>query len=408
MGIEQAGFQHELVVDWDRHACDTIRENQAGSHPAVAGWPLRQCDVRDLNFLSIGAGVDLISGGPPCQPFSLGGKHHGPLDKRDMFPEAIRAVREIAPKAFIFENVRGLWRPAFSRYLEYIRDRLTFPELTMRADESWLDHASRLRQHCSRASASRYENLEYRTSLCIVNAADFGVPQKRERMIIVGFRADLNIDWSYPKPTHSPEALLWDKWISGVYWDRHRIAKNDRPTIPNNLRRRVERLRGFDFPPPLEPWRTVRDAIAELPDPEFDPTASQCVLNHQFNPGARAYPGHTGSTYDEPAKVLKSGDHGVPGGENMLARGDGTCRYFSVREAARLQTFPDSYRFPGSWTETMRQIGNAVPVVLGHALADSVGQCLRIAASGQAEGTDVSGSSTQSTGSVIAIPQGAT
>ena len=376
MGIEQAGFEHELVVDWDRHACDTIRDNQAASHPAVAGWPLRQCDVRELDFRSLGPGVDLVSGGPPCQPFSLGGKHHGPLDKRDMFPEAIRAVRELSPKAFIFENVRGLWRPAFSRYLEYIRDHLTFPELTTRADESWLDHASRLRQHCNVGSASRYKDLEYRTSLGILNAADFGVPQKRERMIMVGIRADLNINWSFPKPTHSPDALLWDKWISGAYWDRHRIAKKDHPAMPDNVCRRVERLRGFNFPPPLEPWRTVRDAIAELPDPEFDPIASQSVLNHQFNPGARAYPGHTGSTYDEPAKVLKAGDHGVPGGENMLARGDGTCRYFSVREAARLQTFSDSYRFPGSWTETMRQIGNAVPVVLGRVLADSVRECL--------------------------------
>ena len=381
MGADRAGFQHELVVDSDRHACETIRENQAARHPAVAGWPLCQCDVRDLDFRSLGPGVDLVSGGPPCQPFSLGGKHHGPLDQRDMFPEAIRAVRELSPKAFIFENVRGLWRPAFSRYLEYIRDHLTFPELTTRADESWLDHASRLRQHCNTARANQYEGLAYRTSLCIVNAADFGVPQRRERTIIVGFRADVNIDWSFPKPTHSPDALLWDKWISGAYWDRHRIAKKDRRPMPDKARRHVERLRGFDFPPPLKPWRTVRDAIADLPDPERDPIASQHVLNHQFNPGARAYPGHTGSTYDEPAKVLKAGDHGVPGGENMLARGDGTYRYFSVREAARLQTFPDGYRFPGSWTETMRQIGNAVPVEFGHALADSVRQCLAVAAS---------------------------
>ena len=268
MGVDHAGFQHELVVDVDRHACETIRENQAARHPVVAGWPLCQCDVRDLDFRSFGPGVDLVSGGPPCQPFSLGGKHHGPLDQRDMFPEAIRAVRELSPMAFIFENVRGLWRPAFSRYLQHIRDHLTFPQLTTRADESWLDHASRLRHHCDTARANQYEGLAYRTSLCILNAANFGVPQKRERMIMVGFRADLNIDWSFPKPTHSPDALLWDKWISGAYWDRHRIAKRDRPPMPDKVRRRVERLCGIDIPPPLKPWRTVRDAIAELPDPE--------------------------------------------------------------------------------------------------------------------------------------------
>ena len=103
--------------------------------------------MRSLSYDSLAIGIDLISGGPPCQPFSLGGKHHGPLDERDMFPEAIRAVRELAPRTFILENVRGLRRPAFARYLEYIRDHLTFPELITSQDEPWLDHADRLRRH---------------------------------------------------------------------------------------------------------------------------------------------------------------------------------------------------------------------------------------------------------------------
>ncbi len=75
---------------------------------------------------------------------------------------------------------------------------------------------------------------------------------------------------------------------------------------------------------------------------------------------------------DEPAKTLKAGDHGVPGGENMLVRDDSSLRYFSVRESARLQTFPDDFRFHGSWTEIMRQLGNAVPVTLGEVVARSV------------------------------------
>ena len=384
MGVHEAGFRHELVVDRDRHACDTIRTNQAASHPAVAGWPLEECDVRNLSYRSLKAGIDLVSGGPPCQPFSLGGKHHGPLDERDMFPEAIRAVRETTPRAFVIENVRGLRRPAFARYLEYVRDHLTFPELTTRQDEPWLDHANRLRRHRATSRSSR--GLEYRVATTVLNAADFGVPQKRERMIMVGFRSDVDIGWSFPKPTHSLDALLWDQWISGRYWSRHGIPPSHRPTLSDALSRRVDGLGGFDFPPPLEPWRTVRDAISDLPDPELQPAAARLVPDHRFNPGARPYPGHTGSRYDEPAKVLKAGDHGVPGGENMLAREDGTCRYFSVREAARLQTFPDSYRFPGSWTETMRQIGNAVPVSLGYVLARNIRQCLE--ASGPAGGTD--------------------
>ena len=164
---------------------------------------------------------------------------------------------------------------------------------------------------------------------------------------MVGFRADLNIDWSFPKPTHSPDAQLWDKWISGAYWDRHRIAKRDRPPMPDKVRRRVERLRGFDFPPPLKPWRIVRDAIAELPYPERDPIASQRVLNHQFNPGARAYPGHTGSTYDEPAKVLKAGDHGVPGGENMLAGATVHVAISALGKQLGCRRFPIAIGFPG-------------------------------------------------------------
>jgi DNA (cytosine-5)-methyltransferase 1 len=79
--------------------------------------------------------------------------------------------------------------------------------------------------------------------------------------------------------------------------------------------------------------------------------------------------GHTGSPLDEPAKTLKAGVHGVPGGENMLARPDGSVRYFTIRESARLQTFPDSFIFPDSWTESMRQIGNAVPVLLAEQIA---------------------------------------
>jgi DNA (cytosine-5)-methyltransferase 1 len=106
-------------------------------------------------------------------------------------------------------------------------------------------------------------------------------------------------------------------------------------------------------------------------------TASTLFLDHGFQAGARSYPGHTGSPYDEPAKALKAGVHGVPGGENMLARPDGSLRYFSIRESARLQTFPDEFRFHGAWGETMRQLGNAVPVRLAEAIATAVYKTLK-------------------------------
>ena len=123
------------------------------------------------------------------------------------------------------------------------------------------------------------------------------------------------------------------------------------------------------FLPRERSWVTVREAIKDLPEPcEKD----DGFLNHRLIPGARKYAGHTGSPLDEPAKTLKAGDHGVPGGENTLALGGGRVRYMTVREAARLQTFPDEYYFPGSWTETMRQLGNAVPVTLAEVLCSNI------------------------------------
>jgi DNA (cytosine-5)-methyltransferase 1 len=134
----------------------------------------------------------------------------------------------------------------------------------------------------------------------------------------------------------------------------------------------LEKARKLEEKPTTLPWRTVRDTLADLPDPERDPRRAAEICNHQFQPGARTYPGHTGSPLDEPAKTLKAGVHGVPGGENMLSRPDGSVRYFSIRESARLQTFPDEYLFQGSWSETMRQLGNAVPVKLAHHVGSTV------------------------------------
>ncbi len=169
--------------------------------------------------------------------------------------------------------------------------------------------------------------------------------------------------------------MLRDKWITGEYWDRHNIPKRERPLLGKRFNRRVERLRDEPlFDTNRQPWLTVRDALNDLPDPAAG--SSPSISNHIFNPGARQYKGHTGSPLDEPAKTLKAGDHGVPGGENMMLHLDGSVRYFTVREAARLQTFPDEYVFRGAWTEAMRQLGNAVPVRLAETVANSVARTL--------------------------------
>lgn len=353
------------MIEWDQYCCDTVRENQSRKFSPVVHWPLIQGDVRDFDFRAIGGDVDLVSGGPPCQPFSICGKHRGYMDKRDMFPEAIRAVRELQPQALLIENVRGLTRPAFASYFEYIRLQFTYPEITALSGETWMDHHARLERYHTHGRPS---GLHYNLVSRVLNAADYGVAQRRERVFLVGFRADLDVEWSFPDPTHSQEALLWSQCCSGEYWDMHRIARKNREDNPR-ARASAERLKE---PPSLLAWRTVRDTLSDLPDPEFHPFEAKRYSNHQFQPGARSYPGHTGSPLDEPAKTLKAGDHGVPGGENMLRRPDGSIRYFSVRESARLQTFPDDFLFHGSWSETMRQLGNAVPVMLANIVAGSI------------------------------------
>ncbi len=373
MGLHHAGFRPEAVVEWDRDCCDTIRENQTFHHPVVRAWPLVEGDVRRVDFREFEDRLDLISGGPPCQPFSLGGKHKAHDDARDMFPQAIRAVREARPKAFIFENVKGLTRTAFRNYFEYIKLQLQHPEVVAEAEEDWAGHLARLERHHTHGARG---GLNYRVVTQVVNAADYGVPQRRERVVFVGFREDLDLEWTFPIATHSAEALLWRQFRNGAYWDRHLVAVADRPS-DLAAAARAEKL---EREPATCAWMTVRDAIADLPDPQWQQDASRKIANHRFQPGARSYAGHTGSPMDEPAKTLKAGVHGVPGGENMLAMAGGGVRYFTVRESARLQTFPDDFVFHGSWTETMRQLGNAVPPHFAYVIGRDVARKLRFAA----------------------------
>lgn len=367
LGVGLAGFKPLAVVEWDKWACDTIRQNRERSYPLVGDWPLHEGDVRAFDWQSIPTDVELLAGGPPCQPFSMGGKHQAHDDSRDMFPATVEIVRRLRPKAFIVENVKGLTRSSFANYYQHILLQLEFPEIVRRRTESWYDHFMRLQK---RKTSGGSKGLTYNVVPTLINAADYGIPQKRERVFIVGFRSDLGIEWSFPDATHSHDALLYEQWVTGVYWSRHEVSVKERPQAPARLAAKIHRL--AESPPPELAWRTVRDALVGLPDPESK--AAKSFPNHRFQDGAKSYPGHTGSPLDQPAKTLKAGDHGVPGGENMMVRQDGSVRYFTVRESARLQTFPDGYIFHGSWTETMRQLGNAVPVMLGRLVASSVAE----------------------------------
>jgi DNA (cytosine-5)-methyltransferase 1 len=358
LGVARAGFKHLLVSERDPEACDTLRRN-AARVPDMAGWPVVEGDVRRLDYAPFRDRVDLLAGGPPCQPFSLGGKHGGDGDARNLFPEALRAVRELRPKAVLFENVKGLLRSSFRPYLDYVRDWLRHPSLAPKDGEPWEKHYERLRLS---------KNHEYDVHTQLVDSADYGVPQSRQRVLMVAFRSDLNVSWTTPPRRASEEALFHAQWISRSYWRELGLpAPRPAPEAKERLRREGLPL----FPPAHARWRTVRDALQGLPKPRAGMDAAD-VANHVLIPGARSYPGHTGSEWDRPAKTLKAGDHGVPGGENMLRLGGGRVRYFTVRESARLQTFPDAFVFHGAWGESMRQLGNAVPVDLAEIFAAAI------------------------------------
>ncbi len=367
LGLKKAGFHPKAVVELNKDACRTLRANKVLNY----GINIHEGDVTKFDYLSVPDSIELISGGPPCQPFSLGGKGNGHKDSRDMFPEAVRAIREKRPRAFVFENVKGLLRKSFFEYFEYIILQLQYPSVVKKKNEDWEKHRGRLEKHHTK---QEHIGLEYNVVYRLVNAANYGAPQKRERVFIIGFRSDIDANWSFPNPTHSEDSLLWSKFVTNVYWKNHKIKspKPDKTTL-----RKIEKLKqkyGL-FEPELKPWVTVRDALWDLPDPLSK--EAKKYNHHIFKDGARVYAGHTGSYIDDPSKALKAGDHGVPGGENMIRFENGNVRYFTVRESARIQTFPDNFDFEGSWGEVMRQLGNAVPADLAKIVGQSIFRALK-------------------------------
>jgi DNA (cytosine-5)-methyltransferase 1 len=364
LGLHAAGFEHAALVEFEPKACETLAHNAAawqrrnGSVPPWKPAAVHLADVRGFEVTcALGdRPIDLLAGGPPCQPFSLGGVHAGMADSRNMFPAALDLVRELRPSLVLFENVAGLLRASFLPYFEYVEMQLRDPQCAPQEDEGWTEHRDRLARRRSNGSASRYAVTRQ-----LVNAADFGVPQVRKRVFLMAVRSDVAVT---PIPllhaTHSEAALLTEQCVSGLYWERHGLDRPD-TFVCDTLR--MERLSKAAERLALMPWRTVRDAIAGLPTP-IDGAETPGVLNHVGVPGARSYPGHTGSAIDWPSKTIKAGVHGVCGGEAMIRYGDGTLRYMSVREAARVQTFPDDYEFVGARSHAMRLIGNAVPVEL--------------------------------------------
>jgi len=364
LGMREAGFEHQALVEWWAPAARVLRHN-AELRPEL--WKpdqVLECDVRTVaDELGERGTVQLVAGGPPCQPFSLAGAHAGHADDRNMFPAALDVVRRFRPEFVVFENVPGLTRPSFSPYLDYVRDQLRHPDISPHHEEEiWDDHHARIR-------TSREAEV-YRVFQHEVDAADLGVPQSRRRVFIVAIRHDVRgaATWNDLAMSHSRDRLLYEQFVTGEYWDRHGMRQ---PDAPARLRGHVQRVLRTGPPEGRKAWRTLRDALLGVPEPTDEEPSGW--PNHRAIPGARTYEKHTGSPLDLPSKTIKAGVHGVSGGEGMLRELDGSVRYLTVREAALVQGFPDDYEFPGVRSRVMGVIGNAVAV----RVASTIGGRLR-------------------------------
>lgn len=198
LGIEAAGFEHAALVELDVHACRTLRHNRPGWN--VLHEDLRHFDARSYN------GVDLVCGGLPCPPFSKAGKQLGADDERNLFPAAVRVIREVMPRAVMIENVRGILDAVFLDFREFVRQQL--------------------------------DDLGYATEWKLLNASDFGVSQLRPRVVFVAKRRDVAGRFSWPAPTGfrppSVGELLYDLMASGG-WDGAKIWKERASDIAPTL-----------------------------------------------------------------------------------------------------------------------------------------------------------------------------
>ncbi len=311
IGLEKAGLSCLALNEIDKHACSTLRNNRPN-------WDVLEGDVRQIDFTSYKGKAEIVTGGFPCQAFSYAGKKLGFEDARGtLFYEFARAVKEIQPLICVGENVRGLLNHEGGK--------------TLAGMVSILDDLG-------------YKVLPPR----ILKAIFHRVPQKRERVLIIGIRKDVNIPYEFPKP-HKEQYTLKDALKAGKLFDSN-VPKSTGMAYANHKKEILELVPQGGY------WR---DLPVEL---------QKEYMKKSFYLGG----GKTGMarriSWDEPCLTLTCS----PAQKQTERCHPEETRPFTVREYARIQTFPDTWQFAGPLTSQYQQIGNAVPVNL----AEEIGYTL--------------------------------
>lgn len=313
LGMEKAGFTHLLLNEFDHNACDTLR----GNRPL---WNVVEGDIHELDFSPLKGHVDFLSGGFPCQAFSYAGKRLGFEETRGtLFFELARAVKEIQPKVFMGENVRGLLEHDNGRTLQTIKNVIAELGYTLLTPK-------------------------------ILRAIQYNVPQKRERLILIAIRNDIAPYVNYKWPDVYPAIrTLKDAFLKGDLYPVD-VPKSMGQQYPESKRKVMELV------PEGGDWRDLPEEIA------------RAYMKGSYNLGG----GKTGMarrlSMDEPSLTLTC----APAQKQTERCHPIETRPLTVREYARIQTFPDDWEFRGNLTAQYKQIGNAVPVNLAWAIGRSL------------------------------------
>ena len=311
IGLEQAGLKCIALNEIDHWAAETLRVNRPH-------WNVLEGDIRNMSFINLAGKVDVITGGFPCQAFSYAGKKLGLQDARGtLFYEFARAVQETSPSICIGENVRGLLNHDGGR--------------TLKGMISILDEIG-------------YRVLDPK----VLRAIFYNVPQKRERLILVGIRKDIDVDFEYPQANNKIYALK-DALKKSDLFDTD-VPVSLGATYP------ASKKRILDLVPPGGYWRNLPvDLQMEYMQKSFYLGGGKTGIARRIS-------------WDEPCLTLTCS----PAQKQTERCHPDETRPFTVREYARIQTFPDDWKFAGAIAHQYKQIGNAVPVNLAKAIGGAI------------------------------------